>query len=175
MLKSLFLLPVLLTIGLNTTPAEARKKKKKEIQKISGVIQKCHDGDTCRLIVNKKILKIRFFGIDTPELSQRYGKQAQVFTESTLKGKTVDLECDGSSFDRLTCTVFLEGRNINREIVQKGWAYDSTKYSKGLYAADAAAAKTTKAGMWKDENLVSPYCFRHKTNKKCRVSQSYMP
>ena len=30
-------------------------------------------------------------------------------------------------------------------------------------------------GMWKEANLVSPYCFRHKNSKPCKVRQSYMP
>lgn len=155
--------------------AIASKKNKNQIQKLSGVVEKCHDGDTCRVAVNDKILKIRFSGIDTPELSQKYGKDAQKFTESKLRGQNVDLECEGKSYDRLTCTVFLQGRNVNREIVLAGWAYDSFKYSKGEYAPDVATAKSQRLGIWKDENLISPYCYRHKTSKHCRVSQSYMP
>lgn len=169
------LMTLLLILGLLSPTAEARKKKKPQIQKLSGVVQKCHDGDTCRVLVKDKNLKIRFSGIDAPELKQKYGKDAQMFTESKIKNRPVDLECEGTSFDRLTCTVFLEGRNINREIVLNGWAYDSAKYSKGLYAPDVALAKSKRLGIWKDSNLTSPYCFRHKTSKHCRVSQSYMP
>jgi len=169
------LLTLTLALSVIATPAHARKKKKTQIQKISGVVQKCHDGDTCRVIANDKNLKIRFAGIDTPELKQKYGKDAQAFTESKIKNRNVDLECEGTSYDRLTCTVFLEGKNINREIVLNGWAYDSFKYSKGAYAPDVEIAKSQRLGMWKDANLVSPYCFRHKNSKPCRVRQSYMP
>lgn len=175
MLKALSFIPILVVLTLATNNADARKKKKPQLQKFSGVVQKCHDGDTCRIVVNNKTLKIRFAGIDTPELSQKYGKEARDFTESKLKNKKVDLECEGSSFDRQTCTIFMEGRNINREIVLNGWAFDSTKYSKGLYAQDVIDAKSKQLGIWKDQGLVSPYCFRHKTHKKCRTSQLYMP
>lgn len=176
MLKALPLLPILFSLTLMTNSAEASKKKKKpQVQKFSGTVQKCHDGDTCRVIAGSKNLKIRFAGIDTPELSQKYGIEARDFTESKLKNKIVDLECEGTSYDRLTCTIFMEGRNINREIVLNGWAFDSTKYSKGMYAQDVQDAKDRKLGIWKDSNLVSPYCYRHKSNKKCRVSQLYMP
>lgn len=168
-------LSLILALSFLATPAHARKKKKSPVQKISGVVQKCHDGDTCRVIANDKVLKIRFAGIDTPELKQKYGKEAQNFTESLIKNRNVDLECEGTSYDRLTCTVFLEGKNINREIVLNGWAYDSFKYSKGAFIPDVETAKTQKLGMWKDANLVSPYCFRHKTSKPCKVRQSYMP
>ncbi|MDG0814967.1 thermonuclease family protein [Bdellovibrio svalbardensis] len=153
----------------------ARKKKPAEVFKISGQVERCHDGDTCRVQYGNKSLKIRFAGIDCPELSQKFGKDAKHFTEALLKGHKVDLECDGKSYDRLTCTVFLNGRNINQEIVKNGWAYDSTKYSHGRYIAAVSEAKRTRMGIWKDQNLMSPYCYRHKTNKKCQSDQSYMP
>jgi len=173
MLKPLLTLALLLSLG--TSGAEAAKRKKNKIQKLTGTVQSCHDGDTCRVLVKNKSLKIRFAGIDTPELSQQNGKDAKNFTESKLKGRTVDLECEGTSFDRLTCVVFLEGRNINREIILNGWAFESLKYSKGEYAPDVQTAKNKRLGIWQNENLVSPYCYRHKTSKHCRVSQLYMP
>ncbi len=153
----------------------ARKKKSQQILKISGQVQSCHDGDTCRVQYQKKSLKIRFAGIDCPELSQKFGKDAQRFTEGLLKGRNVDLECNGKSFDRLTCTVVLDGRNINQEIVKNGWAYDSTKYSHGRYIAAVSVAKEQGLGIWKDKDLLSPYCFRHKSNQKCQTDRSYMP
>jgi len=157
------------------SPASFAKKKKQQTYRLSGVVEKCHDGDTCRVQVNRKSLKIRFAGIDCPELSQKYGKDARNFTEATIKGKEVNLQCDGKSFDRLTCTVFLGDTNVNLLIVQSGWAYDSTKYSKGRYLASVNDAKTRRIGIWADSNLVSPYCYRHKVNKKCSTDRSYMP
>ncbi|WP_413559168.1 thermonuclease family protein [Bdellovibrio sp. HCB209] len=165
-------LAAILSLSINS--AEARKKKN-QIQKISGVVEKCHDGDTCRVKVGNKIAKIRFAGIDCPELSQKHGKQARDFTESVIKNKYVNLECDGKSFDRLTCTVFLADKNVNLMIVENGWAYDSTKYSKGRYLASVDAAKSQKRGIWSDTDLTSPYCYRHKTNRKCALDRSYMP
>lgn len=156
-------------------PGAEAKKKKKEMTVLTGIVQKCYDGDTCRVLVQNKIAKIRFAGIDTPELRQQHGKEAQQFTEGQLKGKTVDLKCDGASWDRITCTVYLEGRNFNQVIVQKGWAYDSTQFSKGAYKQDELTAKAQRLGVWASQNLQSPYCFRHKANKKCRVSALYMP
>ncbi|WP_413585810.1 thermonuclease family protein [Bdellovibrio sp. HCB274] len=166
------LLVAIISLSLNTAEA---KKKKKQVQFLTGVVQKCHDGDTCRVNVNGKIAKVRFAGIDCPEISQKYGKQARNFTESVIKGKEVNLECDGKSFDRITCTVFVNDKNVNLMIVQNGWAYDSTKYSKGRYLASVDEAKGRRLGIWRDSDLTSPYCYRHKTNKKCSLDRSYMP
>ena len=151
------------------------KSRKSSEQRQQGVVQACHDGDTCRILVAGKIAKVRFAGVDTPELKQPYGKDAQRFTEGLLKGKLVGLVCNGKSYDRITCEVFLEGRNINLEIVQNGWAYDLPKYSKGLYKEAELTARAQKIGIWKSSNLISPHCFRHKSDKRCRVAASFMP
>ncbi|UYL10585.1 thermonuclease family protein [Bdellovibrio sp. SKB1291214] len=162
-------------LSFSVFSAEAKKRKQNKTQFLSGVVEKCHDGDTCRVKVGNKIAKVRFAGIDCPELSQKYGKQARDFTESVVRGKQVNLECDGKSFDRVTCTVFIGDKNVNLMIVQNGWAYDSTKYSKGRYLASVDEARNQRLGIWSDNNLTSPYCYRHKTNKKCALDQSYMP
>jgi micrococcal nuclease len=154
--------------------AEARKHKASV--NLSGVVESCHDGDTCRVRVKDKVAKVRFAGVDTPELKQKYGLEAQRFVEHLVLGREVNLQCDGASWDRITCTVYLEDRNINRELVQAGWAYDSPKYSKGSYKQDEILAKSRHLGIWAaGTELTSPYCFRHKANKRCRVSALYMP
>lgn len=164
-----------LIISLSVFDAEARKKKTPVVQKLSGVVQSCHDGDTCRVKLDNETISVRFAGIDTPEIKQKYGVQAKNFTEGLLKGKTVDLECDGTSFNRITCTVFQAGININAEIVRKGWAFESVKYSKGKYSAALAEAKDKKLGIWKEADVVSPYCFRKSKSGRCKKNPSYMP
>jgi micrococcal nuclease len=151
----------------------AKKNKANEIKKLSGVVQSCHDGDTCRVKVKDQVLKIRFSGIDTPEKSQQYGPQAKEFTQGLLLNQKVDLECEGKSYDRLTCTIFKNQVNINEEIVRAGWAWDSKKYSKRKYESLMKQAQLEKKGMWVN-TTISPFCYRHKNSKKCRVSQLYM-
>jgi micrococcal nuclease len=165
----------LLTLLLCLSSSAEARRKKTEVH-LSGVVQQCHDGDTCRVMIDRKIAKVRLAGVDTPEIKQKYGKEAQKFTEGILLGRVVDLKCDGTSWDRITCTVFVDGRNINQELVQNGWAYDSAKFSNGVYRQDEILARSKRKGIWAaGESLTSPYCFRHKTNKKCRVSSNYMP
>ena len=167
---------------LSHSESFAKSRKSAELR-LQGVVQACHDGDTCRVSVTgasartfqKSIAKVRFAGVDTPELKQPYGKDAQRFTEGLLRGKMVSLVCKGKSYDRITCEVYLDGRNINLEIVQAGWGYDLPKYSKGLYKEAEATARAQKIGIWKSSNLTSPHCFRHKTDKRCRVATSFMP
>lgn len=46
---------VALALVLLSSISEARKKKQPDVQKFSGVVQNCHDGDTCRVLVDGKI------------------------------------------------------------------------------------------------------------------------
>ncbi|MFP5520470.1 MAG: thermonuclease family protein [Bdellovibrionia bacterium] len=170
-LQRLIWLPLVIVI-LNVGFSEA-KKKKIVITQYQGQVVKCHDGDTCHLQTDKNKIKIRFHGIDAPELKQQYGKQARDHLLSLIIDKQVLAKCSGHSFDRQTCEVFLNGENINKRMVQDGWAWESQRYSSGAYKAEAEAAKLKKIGIWKD-STESPYCFRHKKNKKCTQNKLYM-
>lgn len=156
-----------------SSAAFARSKKKSQVQIFRGLVQSCHDGDTCRVLVNNKSLKIRFSGIDTPEIKQPEGRMAKEFTESLILNKIVELKCEGKSFDRLACTVFQDSKNINEEIVRNGFAWDSPKYSHGQYNLLMMQAQNKEIGIWKT-TTVSPYCYRHRTSKKCVDSKLYM-
>ncbi len=148
-------------------------KNKIEAQTIVGIVHHCHDGDTCTVISNKKKLSIRFSGIDTPELKQVDGTKARDFTENLIKGKEVKLVCDGKSFNRVTCTVFLGDQNINEEIIKAGYAFDVPKYSKGKYKELMLNAKSQNIGIWKNKPI-SPYCFRKPHVKPCKLDSSFM-
>jgi endonuclease YncB( thermonuclease family) len=43
------------------------------------------------------------------------------------------------------------GRDIGAELVREGWALDYRRYSGGAYAADQAAARAERAGLWAGE------------------------
>lgn len=173
-MTKLNLAAIIILIGLASSSAWA-KKKAPQIESFSGIIQSCYDGDTCRIEVSGKIQKIRFSGIDAPELKQEFGKAARDFLKESIAGKTVDLKCSGSSWDRKTCEVFLRGESINALMVQKGLAWDSPQYSKGRFAKDMELARQKKIGLWgKSLKLQSPYCYRKPTSKTCRKDRLAM-
>ena len=76
-----------------------------------------HDGDTFTTCAGNKI---RLFGIDAPELRQRFGKESRNELASLVLERNVELDCGGKSYDRLTCQVTLDGKNINAEMVRSG-------------------------------------------------------
>lgn len=139
----------------------------------SGTVRSCNDGDTCRVDVNGKTMKVRLSGIDAPELNQPEGTDSKRYLEGLVRNKEASLKCDGMSFDRVTCTVFLGNKNINEDLVRNGYAWDSPKFSNGAYQTLMVEAQTKKLGIWKTIT-VSPYCFRHKKAKKCRNNPLWM-
>jgi len=163
---------LILALMLSSSPLLA-KKKAPPPQTIFGVVHHCHDGDTCTVFSDANKISVRFSGIDSPELAQQDGKTARNFTENLIKGKEVKLICDGKSFNRVTCTVFHNDVDINAEIVKAGFAFDVPKYSGGKYKELMLTAQNQKSGIWKGKP-VSPFCFRHKTNKACKAQSAYI-
>lgn len=56
----------------------------------SGKVVHVADGDTITVLKSGKKVKVRLYGIDTPEKAQWYGQNAKVFTSSQVMGKQVD-------------------------------------------------------------------------------------
>lgn len=112
------------------------------------------DGDSIR--VSGKRIRLR--GIDAPEGKQHCGKsgeewpcgfESRKFLRNLTKQKQVT--CDGDEYDRYNrllavCTV--DGLDINREIVAKGWAV-----ALGDYEREEAIARRDKRGIWRSEFL----------------------
>jgi micrococcal nuclease len=134
----------------------------------------CNDGDTCRVERNGIVEKIRLSGIDAPETGQVLADESRDFLLSFVKGKKVDLSCDGTSYDRKTCTMSVGGVDVQQKLVEAGLALDSPKYSDGKYAKFQKDAKSKKLGIWKLENPLSPHCYRNMP-KKCNSNRMFQP
>jgi len=118
-----------------------------------------HDGDTFTTCAGNKI---RLFGIDAPELRQRFGKESRDELASLVLERNVELDCNGKSYERLTCQVTLDGKNINAEMVKSGYAFDSPHYSHGLFQTQEKAAEAAGLGVWQVSNGGQrPWAYRH--------------
>ena len=118
------------------------------------------DGDTIILNTGDRI---RYLGIDTPELHHPTigpecgGQEAKDENVKLLAGKRLRVEKDTTDKDqygRLLRYVFTEdGHFVNYEIVRRGWAqvfiiYPDRKYEKMLIDAQVSAVKEN-LGIWK--------------------------
>ena len=128
-------------------------------------VTKIVDGDTIDVSINKRTVRVRLIGVDTPEsvhpdksMNTPEGKEASKYTKSLLKGKKVYLEYDVTNEDtygRTLAYVYLEnGTMVNRLLLEKGMArvytvQPNSKYADEFYEAQVTA-REHKVGFWSD-------------------------
>ena len=110
---------------------------------------KISDGDTITILTQqRKQIKVRFYGIDAPELKQPYGKKSKQFLANLIAGEVVEVEENGKDrYKRTTGTIYLNGADINAQMVANGYAWAYRKFSK-KYTPQEGKAKSQKRGLW---------------------------
>lgn len=137
-------------------------------------VTKVIDGDTIKVDIDGKIYKVRFIGINCPEIGENeefFGKEAKEFTKEKLYGKEIFLQKDVSETDkygRLLRYVWLEkpkdlnnpskdeirDLSINGILVREGYAKANyyppdTRYTKFLKEIEKQAKKENLS-MWNE-------------------------
>ena len=111
------------------------------------------DGDT--IILNGE--KIRFSGIDTPELKQTClqgdqevscGMTAKKLLEEKIGNATIECISEGKdTYKRTLAECFVNGESLSKFLVRNGYAFAYRKYST-KFIKDEEFAKANKLGMW---------------------------
>lgn len=121
-----------------------------------------YDGDTIAVSNTKKIEKIRFLGIDTPErkdkngVAQCYSKNAKKYLTKKLLDKKISLQRDELTknrdvYGRLLRYVTFEGKLVNENLVKEGYAYVYTRSpitKLNEFLAYEKTAREQKRGLW---------------------------
>ena len=125
------------------------------------------DGDT--IILNDE--KIRFSGIDTPELKQVCSKESQKIFCGMLAKKLLIKKIgneipkcvrEGKDiYDRVLAECFVNGESLSSFLVRSGYAFAYRKYSK-KFIKDEEFAKKNKLGIW-SMKFQYPWEFRKGT------------
>ena len=127
------------------------------------------DGDT--IVLNGE--KIRFSGIDTPELKQTcidIDKDQEVFCGVLAKmlliekigNETPVCISEGKDiYKRTLAECFIDGESLSSFLVRSGYAFAYRKYSK-KFVEDEEFAKTNKLGLW-SMKFQYPWDFRKKS------------
>ncbi|MBK1971127.1 thermonuclease family protein [Campylobacter sp. 2018MI35] len=123
------------------------------------------DGDTIEVLNLKGDKnKIRLFGIDAPELKQKFGIEAKNYLRSIIQDKKVKIIYkDKDIYDRILAIVEFDNLDINQIMVSKGFAWSYSFYS-DIYTKDQKFAQKNHLGLWEDKNPIEPYKWR-KQNK----------
>ena len=125
------------------------------------------DGDT--IVLNGE--KIRFSGIDTPELKQTcIDKDQEVFCGVSAKmlliekigNETPVCISEGKDiYKRTLAECFIDGESLSSFLVRSGYAFAYRKYSK-KFVEDEEFARANKLGLW-SMKFRYPWDFRKKS------------
>lgn len=125
------------------------------------------DGDTIRLLVDRREVKIRLSGIDAPERKQPFGTRSRESLSELCWGKDATYETqDVDRYGRTVAVVYCAGVNVNRAQVERGMAWVYERYNKDKALPELQEqAKEAKRWLWGDKEPVAPWEWR-KSSKK---------
>ena len=126
------------------------------------------DGDTIKL----GDVKIRFTGIDAPEINQTCvasegkvacGKISRDILITKVTNNKISCTDEGKDFyGRVLGECFVNGESLSRYLVRKGFAFAYRKYS-DKYILDEEYAKSNRLGMW-SMKFQFPWDYRKSNN-----------
>jgi len=138
-------------------------------RKVTGKVVGVHDGDTITVLdAEKNQYKIRFNGIDAPELKMDFGNKAKESLSDMVFGKEVTVVFSKrDKYNRIVANVYINGMDVNLEQIKRGFAWHYKKYQEEQtpkdrkdYADAEIAAKAAKKGLWLMENPTPPWDYR---------------
>jgi len=139
----------------------------------SGEVVGIIDGDTITVFRSKtlKDVRIRLYGIDTPEKGQAFSKKAKQFISKMVYGKLVEVKVMATDrYGRTVAMIYADKTLLNEELVKAGlaWVYD-------FYCSEPICeswknfqlrARFDKRGLRSDPDRIPPWEFREKKRSK---------
>jgi endonuclease YncB( thermonuclease family) len=129
----------------------------------SGVGGRALDGDTLLVDSAGEEIRVRIFGIDSPERGQPFADVARRRLGDLIERRRLLIEpIEHDRLGRLVARLRLEdGRDVAGEMLAAGLAWHFTRYSSDQsYAAAEARARSAKQGLWQDREPVPPWEWR---------------
>ena len=149
-----WLAPLLAALLLAAAPAASAD--------LAGVVVRVVDGDTIHVRLGDRVEKVRYIGVNTPEIHhptrghEPGGDEALRVNEELVSGKRVRLELDVQSrdrYNRLLAYVWVGDVMVNAELVRRGFAQVMTippnVRHQGLFLRLERAARTEGRGLWR--------------------------
>ncbi len=158
-------LPPQAPAAVAATPVSSGPASNTHLWKVVGV----HDGDTVTCIdENNQQQKIRLAEIDAPEVSQDFGKVSREALAGMVFGKTIEVVDDGKDrYGRWIGRLYVDGLDVNRQMVATGMAWHYAAYSKdSSLAALQSQAQAQRLGLWSQPNPMPPWDYRKSGKQK---------
>ena len=172
-LRLLFSSLLFLTVCSPASPVCA----KPSIGSLDGMIISVSDGDHLTFSNNGTEINVRLYGIKAPVIAkirrdepwhtqpgQRFAGRAFMALARKVLHKQARLEImQLEDIERAVAVVFVDGRNINLELLAEGWAWAARgkrKPEEPEYAAAEELARSRKIGLWVQDNPQPPWEFK---------------
>ncbi|SFJ67131.1 micrococcal nuclease [Halobacillus dabanensis] len=156
-----------------------------EQEKVRAKVTNVVDGDTIDIQLKGKEERVRLLLVDTPETIhpskpvQPFGPEASNYAKEVLLDEEVRVEYDGPKrdhYDRILAYIWVDGKNFNQQLLEKGLARYAYVYDPPYTHAEAMSeaesrAKQQDKGIWSIDGYVTDGGFS--TEEKEKRDSSY--
>ncbi len=136
----------------------------------SGQDQRTYEAEVTK-VMKGDLIQIRYQGllsrvflaeIDAPEKRQAWYRESRKALARKIAGKVVTVEgVDRDRAGRLIARIWLDGRDINSEMVAEGHAWASRKRPRSAALIESQRqAKKAQLGLWSQPDPVAPWTWR---------------
>lgn len=130
-------------------------------------VVKIHDGDTISIANGNRLIRIRFYGVDSPEYDQPFGTVSARNLGKAIKGRTLRFEPKyRDKYNRIVAVpYFADGTCLLDMIIENGdaWVFDDFCDDGALCKRLREAqhrARISQRGLWSDRGAVPPSVWR---------------
>lgn len=149
------LLLVLLLLSMPIVVAQQRQ--------LTGRVVKISDGDTFTLLCDNKTVRVRLYGIDSPESKQPYAQKAKAYLADLVSVNPVRVwVANTDRYGRVIGKVSTSRtQDVSLQMLKAGLAWHYSHFDKtAAYREAEQAARRQKIGLWQDPKPVNPYVYR---------------
>ena len=126
-------------------------------------------GDKLEVLNLGNFYKIRLAFVRAPENGQDFSKQAKEFSENLIAAKQVRIVTHGQTESGwLLGEVFLGDKNLGRELLENGLAWEYPQVKKSEFAKLQAKAEEQKKGLWSEKDPTPPWKFKEPKKKTAK-------
>lgn len=140
---------------------------------LDGAVVRIVDGDTIHVRVGERVEKVRYIGVNTPEVhhprkgEEPGGRDAMAVNRTLVAGRQVRLETDVQARDRygrLLAYVWVGDTMVNAELVRQGYAQVMTVppnvRHQALFLRLQREARAGGHGLWRHGDTLRPTALR---------------
>ena len=120
------------------------------------------DGDSLVVDSAGRQVDVRLADIDAPEHRQPRGDEASALLRSLVEGREVQLQLvGGDAYRRVVAHVFVDGVDVNAELVRRGLAWVRRGYDPApQLIRHEDEARDAQRGLWADADATPPWVWR---------------